>query len=107
MKIETLVYFVFSVMLFGCGDNNSKTSTPPPIKNTLTTIAIEDESIANPKDIETTKKFLADMPQPACAGTSASVMSEGTVRIHIFCSGNGKETDGIMTIKNGIVTNIR
>lgn len=61
---------------------------------------------ASASDLAQADKFLAEIP-PACAKSYKSVGSDGSVRIHILCSGNGKTTDGLVVIRNGVVTKIR
>ena len=61
---------------------------------------------ANPSDLAQANKFLADLP-PACSDSYKYVGSDGTVNIHIKCDGNGKKRDGLVAIKNGVVTKIQ
>lgn len=61
---------------------------------------------ANPSDLAQADKFLADLP-PACLGSYKYVGSDGTVNIRIKCNGNGKKMDGLVAIRNGVVTKIQ
>lgn len=60
---------------------------------------------ANPADVAQADKFLAKLPS-SCAASSKSVASDGTVNITIKCDGNGKKMDGVVAIKDGIVTKV-
>lgn len=61
---------------------------------------------ANPSDIAQATKFLASLPA-ACSQSSQHVGTEGAVNIRVLCDGNGKTMDGLVVIKDGIVTKIR
>ena len=61
---------------------------------------------AKPSDLAQADKFLAELPA-ACAASSRYVGADGTVNIRIKCDGNGKQVDGLVTIRNGVVTKIR
>ncbi len=61
---------------------------------------------AKPSDLAQADKFLAELPA-VCAASSRSVGSDGSINIRIKCDGNGKKIDGLVAIKNGIVTKIR
>jgi hypothetical protein len=65
-----------------------------------------DNSGASSSDIDQANRFLADLP-PACSRSYKSVDSGGTVSIRVICSGNGQSVDGLVAIKNGVVTKIR
>jgi Spy/CpxP family protein refolding chaperone len=60
---------------------------------------------ANPADIAQADKFLKDLPK-SCGASSKSVGADGAVTIRIKCDGNGKKMDGIVAIKDGIVTRV-
>ena len=61
---------------------------------------------ANPSDLAQASKFLVNLP-PACSGSSKYVDAGGAVNIRVVCDGNGKKMDGLVVIKNGVVTQIR
>uniref|UniRef100_UPI0040567393 hypothetical protein n=1 Tax=Candidatus Electronema sp. TaxID=2698783 RepID=UPI0040567393 len=61
---------------------------------------------ANPSDLSQADKFLADLPA-ACSGSYKYVGSDGAVNIRIICDGNGQKMDGLIVIKNGVVTQVR
>ena len=61
---------------------------------------------AKPSDLAQADKFLAELPA-VCATSSRYVGADGSVHIRIKCDGNGKQVDGLVAIKNGIVTKIR
>ncbi len=61
---------------------------------------------AHPSDLAQANKFLAELP-PACSGSYKYVSSDGTVNIRIKCDGNGKKMDGLVAIKNGVVTKVK
>lgn len=60
---------------------------------------------ANPADLAQADKFLADLP-PSCAASSKEVGADGAVTIRIQCSGNGKKLNGLVAIKDGVVTRV-
>ncbi|NKF24788.1 hypothetical protein [Solimonas marina] len=60
---------------------------------------------ANPADIQQADKFLAKLP-PSCASSSKAVGADGAVTITIKCDGNGKKMNGVVSIKDGVVTKI-
>ncbi len=61
---------------------------------------------ASSSDLAQANKFLAELP-PACANSYKYVGSNGAVNIRIKCDGNGKKMDGLVAIKNGVVTKIQ
>jgi hypothetical protein len=61
---------------------------------------------ANASDLAQANKFLVDIP-PACSKSYKIVGDNGAVNIHILCEGNGKKMDGLVVIKDGVVTKIR
>ena len=60
---------------------------------------------ANPADLAQADKFLKDLPK-SCGSSSKSVDADGAVSIRIKCDGNGKKMDGLVSIKDGIVTRV-
>ncbi|WP_028080247.1 PepSY domain-containing protein [Solimonas soli] len=60
---------------------------------------------ANPADMKQADKFLAQLPK-TCGASSKSVADDGSVNIRIKCDGNGKKMDGLVAIKDGIVTKV-
>ncbi|MDX2299414.1 MAG: hypothetical protein NW204_06790 [Xanthomonadaceae bacterium] len=69
----------------------------------LTTASAAD---ASRSDLAQADRFLAELPS-ACSGSYKYVGSDGTVNIRVKCDGNGKKMNGLVTIKNGIVTNVQ
>ncbi len=67
---------------------------------------IQNESFASAVDAQQARKFLADLPA-ACAGTRAAAASDGTITIRLACEEVGKSLDGIVQIKDGVVTKVR
>jgi len=67
---------------------------------------IKDAAYANPSDVAQAEKFLAGLPV-ACSDSHAYASNDGTVNIRIICNGASKSMDGLVTIKNGVVTKIR
>jgi hypothetical protein len=67
---------------------------------------VENASRARASDVAEAEKFLASLPD-ACSMTRAFATSDGTVHIRILCNGSGKAVDGLVSIRNGIVTNIK
>ena len=61
---------------------------------------------ANASDLAQANDFLVEIP-PACSKSYKTVGDDGAVNIHILCEGNGKKTDGLVVIKDGVVTKIR
>lgn len=60
---------------------------------------------ANPKDLAQADQFLAKLPK-SCAASTKSVADDGAVNIRIKCDGNGKKMDGLVAIKDGVVTKV-
>jgi len=60
---------------------------------------------ANPKDLAQADEFLAKLPK-SCAASSKSVADDGAVNITIKCDGNGKKMNGVVEIKDGVVTKV-
>ena len=92
-----------SSLLSGCGSSDS--SSPPPAHSSAST-TIQNASSASPSDVAQAEKFLADMPA-ACSDSSGWASSDGTVTVHMLCNGNGKSMDGMISIKNGVVTKVK
>ncbi|MCM2284368.1 MAG: hypothetical protein NDI81_06280 [Desulfobacula sp.] len=63
---------------------------------------------ANPSDVAQAEKFLRDLPN-ACSGSYAYASSDGTVNIRVICIGSTKteSMDGLIAIKNGVVTQVK
>ena len=61
---------------------------------------------ASSSDIQQAKQFLSQLPS-ACGNSSMSTTSDGAVVIRISCEGNSKSMEGIIKIKDGVVTQIR
>ena len=66
---------------------------------------VKDANRAKPADVVEAETFLAKLP-PACAETHAYASRDGTVSIRIICVKDGKTTNGLLVIKNGIVKSI-
>jgi hypothetical protein len=67
---------------------------------------VRDASNGNPSDVAQAEKFLAGLP-PACSTSYAYASATGTVNIRTICNGSGKSMDGLVSIKNGVVTQIQ
>lgn len=67
-----------------------------------------DSHQANPSDVAQAEKFLRDLPE-ACSGSHAYASADATVNIRVICIGSTKaeSMDGLITIKNGIVTQVK
>lgn len=76
------------------------------IAATVATWATAHAAEASPSDLSQANKFLADLPS-ACSGSYKSVGPDGSVNIRVICDGNGKKMDGLVVIKNGVVTKVR
>lgn len=63
------------------------------------------EGQASPSDIESAKKFLARLPS-ACSSSGMSTSADGTVNIRLICNGSNQSMDGLISIKNGVLTHI-
>mgnify|MGYP000512996008 CR=1 FL=1 len=69
-------------------------------------VSLAAQSKANPSDIVQADRFIAGLPA-ACSNSYKSIDSSGAVNIRVLCSGNGKTADGLVIIKDGVVTKIR
>jgi hypothetical protein len=67
---------------------------------------IQNSALANPSDIAQAESFLADLPA-ACSGSNAYVTDDGTVNIRVICTNGGTAVNGLVSVKNGLVTKIR
>jgi len=67
---------------------------------------VRDAKYANSSDVRQAESFLASLPS-ACSESYAYASPDGTVIIRIICEGAGKSMDGLVSIKNGIVTQIK
>ena len=67
---------------------------------------VRDASYANRSDVVQAEKFLESLPE-ACSASYAYASTNGTVNIRLICKDSGKSTDGLVTIKNGVVTQIK
>jgi hypothetical protein len=67
-----------------------------------------DEHHANPTDVSQAEKFLKDLPEE-CSGSYAYASVDGTINIRLICIGSTKSEsiDGLITIKNGAVTQVK
>ena len=63
---------------------------------------------ANPSDVAQATQFLSSLPQ-ACGESYMDASEDGTINIHIICRGAGStpSTNGLVRIKNGVVTQVR
>lgn len=61
---------------------------------------------ANSSDLAQAIDFLTKLP-PACSGSHKYVDADGAVNIRVVCDGDGKKMDGLIVIKNGLVTKVR
>ena len=73
---------------------------------TSTFAQVQNAARANRADVAEAEKFLAQLPS-AFSGSHAYATEDGTVNIRIICSGSGKAMDGLVAIKNGVVTKVR
>lgn len=63
---------------------------------------------ANSSDVARAEKFLRDLPKP-CSGSYAYASDDGAVNIRVICIGSTKSEsmDGLITIKNGVVSQVK
>lgn len=76
--------------------------------NVLAATKVLDAYHANPSDVAQAEKFFKDLPN-ACSGSYAYASDDGTVNIRVICIGSTKSEsiDGLITIKNGVVTQVK
>lgn len=76
--------------------------------NVFASTKVLDANQANPSDVAQAENFLRDLPA-ACSGSHAYASSDGTVNIRVICIGSTKSEsmDGLITIKNGVVTQVK
>ncbi|WP_221065264.1 hypothetical protein [Methylomagnum ishizawai] len=91
MKIKLLLPLLFTTVFF-----NQPILAEPHVFN---------EQYANPGDVRQAISFLSELP-PACTKSSAYASLDGTVSIRILCESSDKFVDGLVEIRNGIVTKI-
>lgn len=94
IKFVSIVAIIFALQACGSSNSSSRSS------------AVQNATYANSSDVTTAENFLNDLPA-ACSGSSASASTDGTINIRVLCNGNGKSMDGLVSIKNGIVTKVQ
>jgi hypothetical protein len=62
-------------------------------------------STANSSDLDAADHFLAGLPA-SCSGSYRTVGSDSEVNIKTRCDGNGQKMDGLVTIRNGVITKV-
>jgi hypothetical protein len=67
---------------------------------------VENASRARASDVAEAEKFLSTLP-PACSMSRAYAGVDRTVHVRIVCAGSGKAVDGSVSIRNGVVTDIK
>lgn len=92
-KAVTLVLFVVVIGDEAYGDRS--TISPQLV-----------QSKTNPADMRQARSFISQLP-PACNGSYIILLTDGTVRIHVVCTSDSKSMEGIIEIKNGVVTRIK
>jgi len=85
-KIFFLILALFCIVSLGTNDINAQS--------------------ASPSDVKQANQFISSLP-PACKNSSMTTKADGAVAIRILCEGNGQSSDGLIEIKNGVVTKIR
>ncbi len=67
---------------------------------------VKNASYANSSDVAQAEKFLDSLPG-ACSKSYAYASTNGVVNIRIICKGSGQSMDGLITIQNGVVTQVK
>jgi hypothetical protein len=94
-------------MLGSLADVSTRSSAPPaPEVRQPPQPIVKNASRAKASDVRQAEQFLARLP-PACGGTSASAGTDGTITILIRCFGSHDSLNGVVRIKDGVVTDIR
>jgi hypothetical protein len=103
LKIPGFIYFaavvvmlLLAITMLGTGEKKENDNYHVP------SLA----SNANPGDMNQAREFLAKLP-PACQNSKISTESDGTVVIWLRCNNGTNAIDGLVKIKNGIVTEVR
>jgi len=81
------------------GDNQSSRSNS-------SSSAVQNAGSATLSDVAQAESFLKSLPA-ACSASHAYTSDDGTVNIRTICNGSGESMDGLISIKNGVVTKIR
>jgi len=73
-------------------------------------LKIEEKAIsslkANPDDMKMAEKFIKDLPD-ACSDSYVTVREDGTVVIRLICANLSNAMSGLITIKDGIVREVK
>ena len=67
---------------------------------------IKEANYADPSDVTQAETFLAELPA-ACSESHGYASKDGTVNIRIICNGSSNSMNGLISIKNGVVTKIQ
>ena len=87
------------------GSRPRPSSTPSTSYDSGPRAVVSNESRATPEDVSQAKKLLREMPA-ACGSSYASAALDGTVTVKIICQSDLKSLNGLIRIKDGIVTEI-
>lgn len=68
-------------------------------------LAMPNEHLANSSDLRQAKEMLKNLPS-ACNRSFISISSDGTVNIRVLCSNANKQTDMVISIKDGNVSGL-
>lgn len=106
-----LIIFVVILGIIGwLVEDSSRSETPrAPVSRLPAGAAqpsVSNSSFAAASDVRQAEQFLTSLPA-ACSGTSASAASDGTITIELKCSGSSQSLNGLIRIKDGVVTDIR
>lgn len=93
---------LFILLAAGSGDSRSTSGSG----SSGSSSRVRDAAYASPSDVSQAENFLASLPA-ACSASYAYASSDGTVNIRTICSGNDQSMDGLVAIKNGVVTHIQ
>lgn len=111
--LQSIFWIFIVLMLIGYlaskEDHSSSTSTGISYTETLKSSSkVLDAYHATHSDVAQAEKFLKDLPD-ACSKSYAYASDDGTVTVKIICIGSTKSQsmDGLIKIKDGVVTQVK
>ena len=94
---------VLLVIIGSCSGGKSSNSN---VSSSLASTSVLNASNASASDVAHAEQLLKGLP-PACSASNAWATGDGTVNIRTICNGNGRSMDGMVSIKNGVVTQVK
>ena len=110
--LSLLTILVAGMLAVGTSDSGSGRDSRTSVRSPSSTpasgppVIVRNESKAAAEDVRQAKELLRQMP-PACAKSGAAATDDGEITVTIVCGDEPKSLNGLIRIKNGIVTEIQ